>query len=588
MLGYSEEECIGKNLQDIGVSLGTRDFSAIMQDLDKCGLLNYVDVMVKTRSGQSIDTDIYMVDRAKLAQCNIRDVTERKLADEALKAEKTFIENALNILEDVFFVFDVEGRFLRFNKTMNAVSGYSDTEIALMKAADFFRKDDIARVSEAIGEAVKEGSASVSAILVTKDGREIPYEFKVSLLRDHTGNLIGISGVGRDLTERNKLEAKLLHSQKMEAIGTLSGGIAHDFNNILNVIMGYGSMVLDTLEADSPSKAQMNEVLAAAERAAILTQRLLVFSRKQVAEVKPVKVNETIMDIQKMLVRTIGEDVDFQMDLAETRLVVMADAGQIEQVLMNLAVNARDAMPEGGCLAISTGVKEVDAEYVAAYGYGKPGRYALVTVADTGCGMDAETQKKIFEPFFTTKDIGEGTGLGLAISYGIIKQHNGYIKVYSEPGQGTAFEIYLPLIEDSVLPEKKTEATVPVRGGNETVLVGEDDASLRKLSKIVLESYGYSVITAEDGEDAITKFIENREMIDLAVLDMIMPKKNGKEVSEALRKASPRIKILFVSGYTMNLIKSKELTASGFDFIHKPVKPKELLKKVREVLDKSG
>jgi PAS domain S-box-containing protein len=588
MLGYSEEECIGRNLQDIGVSLYTNDFSAIMHDLNRSGILNYTDVMVKTRSGRSIDTDIYMVDRAKLAQCNIRDVTERKLADEALKEEKTFIDNALNTLEDVFFVFDLEGRFLRWNKTMKAVSGYSDTEIALMKATDFFLKDDIARVSGAIGKAVKEGSASVDAMLVTKDGRQIPYEFRASLLRDQTGNLIGISGVGRDLTERNKLEAKLLHSQKMEAIGTLTGGIAHDFNNILNVIMGYGSMILDTLEADSPSKAQMNEVLAAAERAALLTNRLLVFSRKQAVQVKPVNVNEIVIGIQKMLIRTIGEDIDFQVDLADTPLVVMADAGQMEQVLMNLAVNARDAISGGGRLTINTAVEEVDDEYVAAYGYGKPGRYALITIADTGCGMDAETQKKIFEPFFTTKDVGEGTGLGLAISYGIIKQHSGYIKVYSEPGQGTLFKIYLPLIDDSALPEKKTEAAVPARGGNETVLVVEDDAALRKLSRIVLESCGYSVITAEDGEDAIAKFIENREMIDLVVLDMIMPKKNGKEVSEALRKASPRIKILFVSGYTMNLIKSKELTASSLDFIHKPVRPQELLKKVREVLDKSG
>jgi PAS domain S-box-containing protein len=586
MLGYSEEEYTGKMLQDIGVSLDMSDFPAIIQDLDKNGILNYEDVPVKTKSGQYIDTDIYMVDRAKLAQCNIRDVTERKLADKALKAEKAFIENALNTLEDVFFVLDLEGRLLRWNMTMNVVSGYSDTEIASMKATDLFRKDDIARVSEAIGRAVKEGSASVGAMLVNKDGRQIPFEFKASLLRNHTGNLIGISGIGRDLTERNKLEAKLLHSQKMEAIGTLTGGIAHDFNNILNVIIGYGAMVLDKLEADSPSKGQMNEMLAAAERAALLTKRLLVFSRKQTPEVKPVNVNETVIGIQKMLVRIIGENIDFQLDLADTQLVVMADAGQIEQVLMNLSVNARDAMPEGGRLTIGTAVEEVDDEYVAAYGYGRPGRYALITVADTGSGMDAEIQKKIFEPFFTTKDVVEGTGLGLAISYGIIKQHSGYIKVYSEPGQGTLFKIYLPLIEDPALLEKETEAAVPARGGNETVLVAEDDAALRKLSMIVLESYGYRVITAEDGEDAITKFMENREKIHLVILDMIMPKKNGKEVSEALRKVSPRAKILFVSGYTMNIIKNKEMTESGFDFILKPVRPKDLLRKVREVLDK--
>jgi signal transduction histidine kinase/ActR/RegA family two-component response regulator len=395
-----------------------------------------------------------------------------------------------------------------------------------------------------------------------------------------------ITGMVTDITERKHLEAQLRHAQKMEAVGTLAGGIAHDFNNILNVIIGYGAMVQDKLEDDSLSKGLMNEVLAAAERAVVLTKRLLAFSRKQVVEVRPINVNETILGIQKMLVRTIGEDIDFHLDLKEGNLVVMADAGQLEQVLMNLVSNARDSMPEGGHLTIGTGVVELDDEYVAAYGYGSPGTYALITVADTGHGMDKEIQKKIFEPFFTTKAIGEGTGLGLAISYGIIKQHGGYIKAYSEPGQGTEFKIYLPLIDGSASPSSEKVATLTVKGGNETVLLAEDDASLRKLSRIVLESFGYSVITAEDGEDAIGKFMENRDRIDLVILDMIMPKKNGKEVSEALRKVSPGIKILFVSGYTMDIIKSRELTESGFDFIHKPVRAQDLLRKVREILDK--
>jgi CheY-like chemotaxis protein len=243
-------------------------------------------------------------------------------------------------------------------------------------------------------------------------------------------------------------------------------------------------------------------------------------------------------------------------------------------------------MQEGGRLTIHTELEELDDEYVAAYGSGKPGRYALITVADTGHGINAETQKKIFEPFFTTKGIGEGTGLGLAISYGIIKQHSGYIKVYSEPGQGTVFKIYLPLAEETASLHKKKEIAVPVKGGNETILVAEDDASLRNLARIVLESFGYTVISAEDGEDAIAKFMENRDRINLALLDMIMPKKNGKEVSEAIRKVNPRIKVLFVSGYTMDIIKTKDMTEPSFDFIHKPFQPKDLLIKMREVLDR--
>jgi PAS domain S-box-containing protein len=586
MLGYSEGEYVGKMLQDIGVSLDMSDFRTIMQSLNKNGIINYDDVEVRTKSGHSINTEIYMVDRAKLAQCNIRDVTERKRADEKLKEEKAFIESALNTLKDIFFVFDLEGRFLRWNEAMIAVSGYIDTEIALMKPVDLFRNDDIERVSKAIRETVEEDSSSIDAILVTKDGRQIPHEMKTSLLRDHTGNLIGICGVGRDLTERYKLEAQLLHSQKMEAVGTLAGGIAHDFNNMLNVIMGYGTLVMNKLEAGSPSKEHINQVLIAADRAANLAKRLLVFSKKQLIEVKSINVNELILNLQKMLVRIIRESIDFNLDLADMPLIVLADAGQIEQVLINLAVNAEDAMQGGGRLTISTEFAEMDDEYVALCGYGKPGRYALVTVADTGHGMDAGTQKKIFEPFFTTKGIGEGTGLGLAISYGIIKQHCGFINVYSEPGQGTVFKIYLPLSKEAASPDRKMEADVPVMGGNETVLVAEDDASLRELTRIILESFGYSVISAEDGEDAITKFMENKERISLVLLDMIMPKKNGKEVSEAIRKVNPGIKILFESGYTMGIIKTDELTEGSFDFIHKPFQPRNLLIKVREVLDR--
>lgn len=585
MLGYSKEEYFGKKLEDIGIPIDMSDFPVIMQSLKMSGILNYDDVEVKTRSGHSISTDIYLVDRASLAQCNIRDVTERKRAAEKLAEEKAFTENALNAMTDAFYVFDIEGKFLRWNKTLSAVTGYLDSEILSMKPVDFFRTDDMARVSEAIRKAY-EGNASIEAVLVAKDGRQIPYEFSATRLNDAQGKLIGISGVGRDISERKKLESQLRHAQKMEAVGTLAGGIAHDFNNILNVILGYGTLIMDSLDVDSPLKGQMREVLNAADRAASLTKRLLVFSRKQVVEVKPFDINELILGLQKMLVRIIRENIDFTLNLTDRPLIVPIDAGQIEQVLINLVTNARDAMPECGRLTISTGLFEVDDAYVAAYGYGKPGRYALVTVADTGQGMESETLKRIFEPFFTTKGIGEGTGLGLSMCYGIIKQHSGFINVYSESGQGTVFKIYLPLSEETSHPGKKTEAVVSVRGGSETILFAEDDASVRAMTRIVLESYGYTVIPAEDGEEAITKFMENREVVSLALLDMIMPKKNGKEVSEVILKENPRIKILFTSGYTMDIIKTRELTENSFDIILKPFQPKGLLIKVREVLDR--
>jgi len=586
MLGYSEAEYIGKMLKDIGVPIDMDDFPTIMESLKKSGILNYEDVPIISKSGQDVRADVYLVNRAKLAQCNIRDVSERKLADKILKEEKKFIENALNTLKDLFFVFDLEGRFLRWNQRISAVTGYTNREISLMKVTDFFQNDEKERVSKAILEGIKKGSASLNATLVAKDERQISYEFSVAILNDIQNNPIGLSGIGRDITEHQKIESQLRHAQKMEAVDMLAGGIAHDFNNILNVIMGYGTMVADTLEAGSPAKEDMNEVLIAAGKAADLTRRLLAFSRKDVVEVMSVDINEIIRGLERILSRIIRESIEFNIELSDMPLTVLADAGQIEQVLINIAINAKDAMKEGGRLTVSTGLEEVEDEYVAEQGDRKPGRYALIKVADTGQGMDAETQKKIFEPFFTTKGIGEGTGLGLAICYGIIKQHSGYINVYSEPGKGTVFRIYLPLSEEAASPGKEKEAVAPVKHGNETALVAEDDAALRKMATIVLESYGYRVIAAVDGEDAIAKFMENRERISIVMLDMIMPKKNGKEVGEAIRNVSPGVKILFASGYTMDIIKDKELTAAGSDFIHKPYTPKELLIKVREILDR--
>ena len=514
------------------------------------------------------------------------EIEMRKRAEKTLKEEKTFTENALNTLNDIFFVLDLEGRLVRWNKTANMVLGYSDMEMISMKHTDFFRGIDIDRVTAAIQTAVRDGSVGLEAQFVAKDGRQIPYEIFASLLRDHQGNFIGISGVGRDITERKKLENQLRHAQKMEAIGTLAGGIAHDFNNILNVIMGYGTMALDSNGIDQLVREQINEVLNAADKAANLTKRLLLFSRQQVSDMKSADVNDIVISIEKMLRRIIGEDIEFSTNLTGKKMVIMVDVSQIEQVLMNLAVNARDAMPAGGSLTIATELRELDADFFDAYGYGEPGKYALIQVSDSGVGIDAETQSKIFDPFFTTKEVGKGTGLGLSIAYGIIKQHNGYIKVYSESEKGTTFKIWLPVIDDTAEKKLVVEVLSSPKGGTETILVAEDDASLRKLKRIVLESVGYNVIIAEDGEDAITKFKENRDRINLIILDMIMPKKSGREAYEEIRKISPDIRTLFASGYTLDIINRKELLDEAMDFIHKPVSSKDLLRKVREILDR--
>lgn len=461
MLGYSEKECIGKNLQDIGVSLDMSDFPTIMQSLNKSGIINYDDVQVKTKSGRYIDTDIYMVDRARLAQCNIREVTERK-----------------------------------------------------------------------------------------------------------------------------KLEEQLRQAQKMEAVGLLAGGIAHDFNNILTAIMGYGYLLQTNMTSDDPLRENVDKILVSAVKAAEVTHSLLAFSSKQRLNPKPININAMMKRIEKLLSRLIGEDILLSTNFTDKDVVSMADASQIEQVLLNLAMNARDAMPHGGHLTLETQLVEVDDTFIRVHGYGEPGMFAVIAVSDTGSGMGKETMDKIFEPFFTTKEVGKGTGLGLAMSYGIIKQHRGYINVYSEPEKGTTFRIYLPAIKST--EEGIVEAAIePLPShGNETILVAEDDSELRKLFSLVLQEYGYKVILAKDGEEAIRKFIKNKDKIQLVMLDMIMPKRSGKEVYDRIKEMRPDMKTLFSSGYTADRMDNDRTLKEGFNFIMKPVLPKNLLKKIREVLDK--
>ncbi len=387
------------------------------------------------------------------------------------------------------------------------------------------------------------------------------------------------------MTEKKRLEEQLQQAQKMEAIGQLAGGIAHDFNNILSAITGYGHLLLMKMDGDGAQKDYVEHILEAAERAGEVTHSLLAFSRKQVINPKPLNVNNLIRKFEKLLLRVIGEDIALKTELADREIAIMADAGQLEQVVMNLVTNARDAMPGGGSLTLRTGLVELDDAFIEAHGYGNHGSYAFISVSDTGVGIDKETREKIFQPFFTTKVVGKGTGLGLAMVYGIVTQHQGYIMVESEPGKGTTFTVYLPAItpQEEALP---TTADSPLRGGTETILVAEDDEKVRKLSDIVLREYGYEVILAEDGEDAVRKFIENMDRIQLVILDVIMPKKSGKEAYEEIKRLRHEARVLFSSGYTADRIDRGKMVEEGFDFIVKPAQPKDLLRKVREILDK--
>jgi len=385
--------------------------------------------------------------------------------------------------------------------------------------------------------------------------------------------------------EKADLEEKLRHSQKMEAIGTLAGGVAHDFNNILMAINGYGALLQIELDEGSKLWSYADQIIKAGDRAANLTQRLLAFTRKQIISPKPVVLDDIIRNIEKLLIRLITEDIEIGFRLEAGDSVVLADSGQIDQVLINLVANARDAMTHGGEINISTGVIALEEEFVKLHDQKDGGEYALVTVSDNGVGIAENVMGRIFDPFFTTKEVGKGTGLGLSMVYGIVKQHNGIIDVDTEVGRGTTFRIYLPLIKPG-RKEQQIKAPEFLPGKLETILVAEDDSTVMGLLKRLLESNGYNVIGAANGEDAVKEFINYKDIIRLVLLDVVMPRKNGKEVLDEIVRIKPDIKAIFISGYTSDVIDWKCTLREDVYLIQKPVQPVVLLAKLREVLGK--
>jgi PAS domain S-box-containing protein len=507
-----------------------------------------------------------------------------------LKESEKFIHNILETVDEGFIVIDRDMRILSANRaylntlgmTLENVVGKHCYELTHRSSKPCYTAGDDCSVRRTFE------TGKPHAVLHTHRDAvsgNIYVETKSYPLYDGSGNIVTAIETISDITEKKHLEEQLRHAQKMEAIGTLAGGIAHDFNNIISAIIGYGSLLQMKMNSGDPLLPYVDHLIESSNRAAQLTQGLLAFSRKQSIRMTPVKLNEIVTRVQKLLARIIGEDVNLNVKFLDRELDILADSGQIEQVLMNMAVNARDAMSSGGSLYISTEAVKLDEEFCQVHGYGTKGNYALISVTDNGCGIDARSLKKIFEPFYTTKEVGKGTGLGLAIAYGIIKQHNGYINVYSEIGRGTTFKIYLPLIKAEV---DTTASTQPerIKGGSETVLVAEDDNSLRDIISTVLKDFGYRVIEAKDGEEAVRKFQENRDAIHLVVLDVIMPKMSGKEARDAIMNMCPHAKILFQSGYPLDSVQQTGLPEEAIHFLYKPVSPQNFLKKVREVLDR--
>lgn len=520
---------------------------------------------------------------------------ERSLRDFAVRKGKRAAEELLHesnerfrmIYEhsiDAILLTQTDGSVIAANPEACRIFGMSEPEICRFGRSCLVDVDD-ARLLALLEERRRSGTCRGEITMKRGDGSNFPAEISTAMFTEGDG-IQKTSMIIRDVSERKKLEEQIRQSQKMEAVGQLAGGVAHDFNNILQAIFGYSHLILAKADDSIAVKKYVEELIKASQRAAELTKGLLAFSRKQSVTLAVIELNEVVQGNEAFLRRLIREDIELKITCTAEPLTVLADRGQIEQVFMNLVTNGRDAMPGGGRLSIETQSVTLDQEFIESHGFGTAGTFSSFSISDSGIGMDRETQSHIFEPFFTTKAQGEGTGLGLSMAYGIVKKHAGFITVYSEPGTGTIFKIYLPTVQASVLVGKNDLPSVaPLRGGTETILVGEDDAVLRRLSINVLNHYGYRVIEAVDGQEVVKRFAEYGDRIDLVILDAIMPNKNGKQACDEMRKLRPDLQVLFVSGYTRDIFADGNVFDGNSAFIQKPVAPNVLLLKVREMLD---
>ena len=487
---------------------------------------------------------------------------------------------------DMIAVVEIDGRRLYNSPSYERILGYSLEELQATSSFEQIHPDDRQLVREAAAETRRTGvGRRIEYRMRHKDGSWLVLESTASTVLDAGGRVDKLVIVNRDITARKKLEEQFRQVQKMEAIGRLSGGIAHDFNNLLGVIIGYSELLQERLPSKDLLRESADEIVAAGKRAASLTRQLLAFSRQQVLEPKVLDLNEVVSDMEKMLRRLIGEDIELVATRDPILGRVKADQGQIEQVILNLVVNARDAMPQGGKLVIATANTEMDETFVKRYPYPvQTGPYIVLTVADSGVGMDAATKARVFEPFFTTKEKGKGTGLGLSTVYGVVKQSGGYIDFDSEPGEGTTFRIYLRRVSEPVESEgPAAEAQSPSREAGVVLLV-EDEASLRRLTRNLLELSGYTVLEAKDGNEALRISQEHAGAIGLLLTDIVMPGINGRALAQQLSQERPDMKILFMSGYTGQGIGEKEYLERGDSFLQKPVTRELLTRKVREAL----
>ncbi|MGH7321738.1 MAG: GAF domain-containing protein [Candidatus Rokuibacteriota bacterium] len=597
IFGFRSEEVLGRLVADYYVS-GQEEARAVMQRLKAEGRIRNYETAMRGAGGGwiAVNTSISLLRDPSGAIVGtlgiIKDLTERRRTEEGLRESEERFRSAFEYSEIGMALQGVDGRYLRVNRALCEMVGYAESELLEMTWQSLTHPEDLDTEDSQRLRSWSNRAYQIEKRYLHKQGHPVWVLANVSLVRARDGAPLYFIAQIQDVSERKRaeevrqeLEAQLRQSQKMEAVGRLAGGVAHDFNNLLTVIRGRSDLLLLQLQPDAPLRRHVELLRQTADRAATLTQQLLAFSRKQMLQPKILDLNLVVAAIKKMLRRLIGEHIDLVLHLEPALGRVKADPGQLEQVILNLAVNARDAMLQGGRLTISTADVELDAMFVRQNPGAQPGSFVRLSVSDTGIGMDSGTQAHLFEPFFTTKGVGQGTGLGLATVYGIVKQSGGYIAVESTPGHGTTFTIYLPRVEGPEAPlGAETPASAVVRGW-ETVLLVEDEAQVRDLGREILEMHGYTVLEAPHGARALQLSQQHGGPIHLMVTDVVMPHMSGRDLAERLMPLRPEMKVLYVSGYTDDAIVHQSMLDPGTPFLQKPFTPEALGQRVRELLD---
>ncbi len=586
LLGYSYDAICGQYIWELGVFKDIAASKSAFKTLQDNEYIRYDDLPLETLDGHPIAVEfvsnVYLVDQNKVIQCNIRDITARKRTD----AERKRLMAAIEQTEEIIVMTDARGVIQFVNPAFERSTGYTREEAVGQNPRILQSGQQDGLFYRTLWDTISGGSTWAGRMVnKRKDGSLYTEEMTISPVRDASSRIINYVAVKRDLTEQLRLTDQLLQAQKMEAVGLLAGGVAHDFNNMLSVIIGHAEIGLGQVEPSQMLHAHLSEIRKAAGRAADLTRQLLAFARKQTVVPKVLDLNEAVTSMLTMLQRLIGENIDLNWQPMADLWLIKVDPSQIDQILANLCVNARDAIPGVGKLTIQTENITIDEDYCALNAGFFPGEYVILAVSDDGCGMDKETLSHLFEPFFTTKGPGKGTGLGLATVYGIVKQNNGFINVYSEPDRGTTFRTYLPRHAGETEQLRTKIPEEAASRGQETILLVEDELAILEMTTMLLEMQGYTVLAASTPGEAIRLAREHAGEVQLLMTDVVMPEMNGRDLAKNLLALYPYLKRLFTSGYTADVIAHHGVLDEGVHFIQKPFSIKGLAAKVREVLD---